>query len=102
MGTCTGTTSLCALAGYAMESRCHAGKVIEYDTVTNLSWTPDIRKHGIEQIVNNLLGKPWAPAEEVGREVPEAKEQEDCVVRACLSIARIACLTFSYNPIGVF
>lgn len=74
-----------------MESRCHAGKVIEYDTVTNLSWTPDLRKHGIEQVINNLLGKPWAPAEEVGREVPEAKVQEDCVVSTSLSFVRFAC-----------
>ncbi|KAG2749219.1 hypothetical protein P692DRAFT_20924999, partial [Suillus brevipes Sb2] len=36
MGTCTGVTSSCGIAGYAMETRCHLGKVIRYDTVKSL------------------------------------------------------------------
>ncbi|KAI0319512.1 Alpha/Beta hydrolase protein [Amylostereum chailletii] len=79
MGTCNRVLSSCALGGYAMESRCHLGKVIEYDTVSNLSWAVDIRTHTIATVIDKLLNEPWAPAMAEGREVPEAAPQEDCV-----------------------
>ncbi|KAI0342675.1 alpha/beta-hydrolase [Trametopsis cervina] len=78
MGTCNGILSSCAIAGYALETRCHLGKSIVYDTVTNLSWTVDIRTHGIVNVIDNLLNKTWAPSEEVGRQVPIAEEEQDC------------------------
>ncbi|KAI0255131.1 alpha beta-hydrolase [Lactifluus subvellereus] len=79
MGTCNGVLSSCALGGYAMESRCHLGNIIEYDTVTNLSWTVDVRTHAIAQMVDKVLSQPWAAAEELGLEVPPLKRQDDCV-----------------------
>ncbi|KAF9818844.1 hypothetical protein IEO21_02500 [Rhodonia placenta] len=79
MGTCNGVLSSCALGGFAMESRCHLGRSIVYDTVTNLSWAVDIRKHGIVNVIEEVLSHPWPPAVEAGREVPEAKPEEDCV-----------------------
>ncbi|VDB85687.1 unnamed protein product [Peniophora sp. CBMAI 1063] len=79
MGTCNGVLSSCALGGYAMESRCHQGNAIIYDTVTNCSWAVDIRTHGIANVIDKVLGQPWPPAEEAGREVPEPKPEEDCV-----------------------
>ena len=60
--------------------RCHLGQSIVYDTVTNLSWTVDIRTHGIANIVEKLLSEPWAPSEEVGRQVPLPATEEGCVV----------------------
>ena len=56
------------------------GKSIVYDTVSNLSWAVDIRTHTIVNIVEKLLGEPWGPSEEVGREVPEPTSEADCVV----------------------
>ncbi|TFK98615.1 alpha/beta-hydrolase [Pterulicium gracile] len=79
MGTCTGVLSSCALGGYAMESRCHLGKSILYDTVSAVGWAVDIRTHGIVQIIDKLLNEPWAPSVEQGREVPEPQTEEDCV-----------------------
>ncbi|KAI0091008.1 alpha/beta-hydrolase [Irpex rosettiformis] len=79
MGTCNGILSSCALAGYALESRCHLGRSIVYDTVSNLSWSVDIRKHGIVSVIDNILNASWAPSEEIGREVPSAVIEEDCV-----------------------
>jgi len=79
MGTCNGILSSCALAGYAMETRCHLGKSIFYDTVSNLSWSVDIRTHGIVPVIDKILSEPWAPSMEVGREVPESKFDDDCV-----------------------
>ncbi|KAG6835503.1 putative lipase atg15, partial [Arthromyces matolae] len=79
MGTCNGVLSSCALAGYAMESRCHLGKTIFYDTVSNLSWAVDIRTHGIVTVIDKLLSYPWAPSVEIGREVPEPQAEKDCV-----------------------
>jgi hypothetical protein len=61
-------------------SSCHLGNVIEYDTVTNLSWSVDVRTHAIAQLVDKVLSEPWAAAEELGREVPPMKRQDDCVV----------------------
>lgn len=80
MGTCTGYTSSCALLGYAMESKCHLGTQIIYDTVSNLSWAVDIRTHTIATVIEKLLAQPWPPSLEDGREVPSLSVEEDCVV----------------------
>ncbi|THH15566.1 hypothetical protein EW146_g4941 [Bondarzewia mesenterica] len=84
MGICNGVLSSCALGGYALESQCHLGQVIEYDTVQNLSWAVDIRTHSILNVIEKLLATPWDAAEEMGKEVPEPREQDDCVVSANL------------------
>ncbi|KAF9036867.1 Alpha/Beta hydrolase protein, partial [Panaeolus papilionaceus] len=55
MGTCTGMTSSCAIGGFALETRCHLGQVIKYDTVSKLQWSVDIRNHGIILIIEKLL-----------------------------------------------
>ena len=111
MGTCNGILSACAIGGYAMESRfvfsvprgflsplsglvlmchvyrCHLGKSIIYDTVTNLSWAVDLRTHGIVAVIEQILNDTWAASEAVGREVPEAITEEDCIVRrACRAV----------------
>jgi putative lipase involved disintegration of autophagic bodies len=63
-----------------MPISCHLGNIIEYDTVTNLSWAVDLRTHAIAQIVDKVLAQPWPAAEELGLEVPAFKRQDDCVV----------------------
>lgn len=84
MGTCTGSLSTCGMAGYAMESRCHLGNIIEYDTVTNLSWAVRVTNHPIVTVIDHILSKAWPAAEEQGLEVPPMKRQDDCVVRVHL------------------
>ncbi|KAF9778936.1 alpha/beta-hydrolase [Thelephora terrestris] len=79
MGTCNGVLSSCYVAGFALESRCHLGKTVVYDTVSNLSWGVDLRTHPIANMIDTVLADPWPPAEELGREVPEAVSQDDCV-----------------------
>ncbi|OCB90067.1 alpha/beta-hydrolase [Sanghuangporus baumii] len=79
MGTCTGILSSCAIAGYALESRCHLGESIVYDTISNLSWASDVRTHTIKTVIERLLSVPWAPAIEQGREVPKPQREEDCI-----------------------
>lgn len=64
--------------------RCHLGTSIVYDTVSNLSWSVNVRTHGIVNVIDNVLGKPWQPSLEVGREVPLAKPEVDCVVALAL------------------
>ena len=59
---------------------CHFGNIIEYDTVTNLSWSVDARTHAIAQMVDRILSEPWAAANELGLEVPPLKRQDDCLV----------------------
>jgi hypothetical protein len=52
-----------------------------YDTVSNLGWGVDVRTHGIVNVIEKVFNESWAPAVEIGREVPLAAEEEDCVVR---------------------
>lgn len=100
MGVCTGVTSLCALAGYAMESkydyqssipislhlhlvpRCHLGKVIKYDTVSKFGWSVGVLSHSIDVVIKNVLDKPWEtlPDGTIVKEVPVAEEEVDCIV----------------------
>ncbi len=63
-----------------MLGSCHFGGIIEYDTVTNLSWSVDVRTHAIAQMVDKVLSEPWAAANELGLEVPPLKRQDDCLV----------------------
>jgi len=81
MGTCTGVTSACALGGYAMETRCHLGKVILYDTVSKLGWSASIRTHGIKVVIEKLLAEDWEPGEDgaEGQQVPAMVDEDDCV-----------------------
>ncbi|PWN50340.1 alpha/beta-hydrolase [Violaceomyces palustris] len=59
MGTCNGAASLCSSVGYAMESRCHAGKSIVYDTVGKLGWSSSLNSHRINTVVEDLLDEDW-------------------------------------------
>lgn len=61
-----------------MESKCHTGRVIRYDTVSKLGWTVDIRTHAILVVVEKVLSEDWDP--ENGRSVPEFYDEGDCVV----------------------
>ena len=85
-GACTGVGSPCAQAGYALETRCHLGKSIVYDTVGKLGWKVDIRKHVIKEVITHVIEADveggWEDDREEGeaREVPEARVEEDCVV----------------------
>lgn len=59
---------------------CHFGNIIEYDTVTNLSWSVDVRTHAIAKLVDKVLSEPWPAADDLGLEVPPSKRQDDCLV----------------------
>ncbi|KAH9816107.1 lipase [Melampsora americana] len=61
MGTCNGVISTCSVAGYAMESRCHVGQSIIYDTVGKLNWAVDIRTHSIKTVIESILIPDWDP-----------------------------------------
>jgi lipase ATG15 len=77
-GACTGIISACTYAGYALETRCHLGKSIVYDTVRKFSWRVDIRHHVIKEVITRVVEEEgeW----EDGREVPIARVEDDCIV----------------------
>jgi len=77
-GACTGFRSPCTRAGYALETRCHLGKTIVYDTVGKLGWGVNVRKHAIREVIVGVLESEEEWEEE--REVPLAREEEDCIV----------------------
>ena len=97
-GTCTGVGSPCAQAGYALETRCHLGKSIVYDTVGKLGWKVDIRKHVIKEVITHVIEADveggWEDGREEGevREVPEARVEEDCVVSTTVASRRWGCV----------
>ncbi|CAE6495893.1 unnamed protein product [Rhizoctonia solani] len=96
MGACTGPTSVCYQGKYAMETRCHLGQTIVYDTLSILHWASDIRSHFINTIIDQLLDEdwstkvkkskksrfPWPWSEELGDEevveVPKPTREIDC------------------------
>jgi len=76
-GTCTGISSPCTFAGYALETHCHLGKSIIYDTVGRFHWQVDVRHHVIKEIITRVLEEEgeW----EHGRDVPIARVEDNCV-----------------------
>ncbi|WWC68708.1 uncharacterized protein I206_102642 [Kwoniella pini CBS 10737] len=58
-GACNGAYSGCYAAGFALESKCHTGQTILYDTVTVKGWAVDIRTHRITDIIDKVLVDPW-------------------------------------------
>ncbi|KAJ6497007.1 alpha/beta-hydrolase [Mycena vitilis] len=76
-GACTGIGSVCAQGGYALETRCHLGKSIIFDTVDKLGWKVDVRKHVIRDVITKVLEAEieW----EEGRNVPLARAEPDCL-----------------------
>ncbi|TXT10915.1 hypothetical protein VHUM_01666 [Vanrija humicola] len=73
MGACTGTYSGCYAAGFALESKCHVGQTILYDTVTVKGWSVDIRTHRISEVISKVLSDPWP----VGDEGADQDEEDD-------------------------
>jgi len=47
---------VCTHAGYALETRCHLGKSVVFDTVERLGWSVDVRHHVIKEVVTKVLG----------------------------------------------
>ena len=106
-GTCTGFGSACTHAGYALETRCHLGKSVIFDTVGKLGWSVSVAHHVIRGVVTEVLeaeGVWWGDDEEdtdegvrlaeinattrnvgekIKRNVPKAIIEERCVVRFC-------------------
>ncbi|EPB90311.1 hypothetical protein HMPREF1544_02836 [Mucor circinelloides 1006PhL] len=72
VGVCTGPSSSCWYGGFAMESRCHTGKVCVWDTVKDNGWRVDIRSHRVRDVIENILKKP----EEFP--LPNCAPEEDC------------------------
>ena len=57
MGSCTGWSSSCSIAGYAFESQCFTGKRCVYDTVGNFGWHQNIANHRINTVIKDVLEK---------------------------------------------
>jgi len=62
MGTCNTFSSVCTIAGYAMQSRCHTGATCIYDTVGDLGWRSSSTTHKIVSVIKDVLLKYDEPA----------------------------------------
>jgi lipase ATG15 len=112
-GACTGFGSPCTHAGYALETRCHLGKSVVFDTVGKLGWSVSVRHHVIRGVVMDVLGADdvwWGDDDDdparigigdgteinttrnVGgknkRNVPKATIEEGCIVCLFLVLSR--------------
>ncbi|KAL0145769.1 Alpha/Beta hydrolase protein [Mucor lusitanicus] len=72
VGVCTGPSSSCWYGSFAMETRCHTGKVCVWDTVKDNGWRVDIRSHRVRDVIENILKKP----EEFP--LPNCQPEENC------------------------
>ena len=77
MGECVGATSLCVNFGFAMESRCHTGKTIMYDTVGKLGWSSSVVTHRIATLTDDILTEDWDKKVEKAAGGKNKKEEED-------------------------
>ncbi|KAJ2719337.1 putative lipase atg15 [Coemansia sp. Benny D115] len=80
MGMCSGRTSSCYYAGYAMESKCHTGRQLVFDTVKYRDWRLDIRHHRINEVIY-LVIESWGrmdPDETFPLLTAESKDCSDC------------------------
>lgn len=55
MGVCNGASSSCHVAGYAMETACHTGKVCVYDVVTDKGWSVSLLNHRIHTVIDQII-----------------------------------------------
>lgn len=55
MGVCNGASSLCNLAGYAMETACHTGRQCVYDVVTDKGWHVNLLNHRIHTVIDDII-----------------------------------------------
>lgn len=74
-GLCTGALSLCAQAGYAIEAKCHTGRVIVYED-KKPGWTLALQAHRMDHVLTILENEELS--------VPEALPQVDCEVRTLI------------------
>ncbi|KAH8928641.1 alpha/beta-hydrolase [Atractiella rhizophila] len=62
MGVCNGVLSSCTFAGLALETHCHTGKSVVFDTVGEKGWSVDVRNHRIGVVIDQVLNKEfWRP-----------------------------------------
>jgi lipase ATG15 len=57
MGICNTYSSVCTIAGYAMQSVCHTGSTCTYDTVGDLGWRVGAGTHKIVSVIRDVLEK---------------------------------------------
>ncbi|TID25276.1 autophagy related lipase-like protein Atg15 [Venturia nashicola] len=62
MGSCNTFTSVCTIAGYAMQSQCHTGFTCSYDTVGDLGWRSSSSTHRIVSVIKDVIEKYDEPA----------------------------------------
>ncbi|KAJ1906476.1 putative lipase atg15 [Coemansia sp. IMI 209127] len=78
MGVCVGRTSSCYYAGYALETVCHNGRKLIFDTVMQRGWRMDIRHHRINEAIY-LVFEPWGNLDPEEQFPVLEYEDKDCV-----------------------
>ena len=70
-GKCNGKLSLCYLGGYNIETKCHIGKVCEYDAINKLNISESIFTHKLKYVIEKIIPN-WK------NDFPECKFNNNC------------------------
>lgn len=70
-GKCKGKFSFCYIGGYNIETKCHIGKVCEYDAINKLKISESIFTHRLKYVLDNIIPH-WE------KDFPECKINNDC------------------------
>jgi lipase ATG15 len=70
-GNCKGRLSLCYIGGYIVETKCHIGKVCEYDAINKLNISESIFTHKLKYVIDNIIPN-WET------DFPECKKIKNC------------------------
>lgn len=71
-GKCNGKLSLCYLGGYNIETKCHIGKVCEYDAINKLNISESIFTHKLKYVIEKIMPE-WE------HDFPECKFNNSCI-----------------------
>lgn len=91
-GQCVGPTSICSRTGFAMETKCHLGTSVVYDTVRYLHWAVGVLPHRITYVLDELLAEDWddrvrragsVPPAPLGA-VPAPQRETSCEGASCV------------------
>jgi lipase ATG15 len=70
-GKCNGRLSWCRTGGYFINTKCHLGKVCEYDTINKLGMSESIFTHKIQFVIDSVITQ-WNDT------IPSCKQSHDC------------------------
>lgn len=71
-GKCNGRFSFCYIGGYNIDTKCHIGKVCEFDSINKLNISESIFTHKLDYVIKNIIPY-WE------NDFPTCEIKNDCI-----------------------